>query len=288
MQLTKKTIFCIIQSKEKGKRVNTLDTGNFDFILNNHFTVRHVTAGEGYDTPTDFHCNKGLRKWSRFFYLEKGKIDVKNAKGKLLSIKDGDVIYLPYDVEYSSSWTDSDGGHYYSVEFILEYPDSQNLNLYDDITYLFSDGGAFKKLFVEMKDTVFNGTLGFHLKCQEELMHLLYAMAMHLKGLDSAFRDILPAISVIENDFCGEIDTDELASMCHMSPATFRRRFLAYASLSPVKYRNKLRLMKARELIQTGIYKIGEVARIVGIGDIYYFSKLYKKQFGKAPTDELP
>lgn len=265
-----------------------LDIGNFEFILNNHFIIRHATAREGFDTPTDFHCNKGLRRWSRFFYLDCGMIDFTTANGKELSIKSGDIIYLPYDVEYTSSWTDSTDGHYFSVEFILEYPNSENLNLFDDVTLLFSDTGAFRKLFLDMKDTVVNGTLGFQLKCQEKLMNLFYSMAMHMKGMNSSFSDIEPAISAIEDNFYGEIDVDMLAEKCHMSPATLRRRFLDYASVSPVKYRNKLRLTKARELIDTGLYKIGEVAEIVGICDVYYFSKLYKKQFGKSPSDDLP
>lgn len=265
-----------------------MNFGNFNFILNNHFIIKHCTAREGFDTPSDFHCTKGLRKWSRFFYLDKGKIEFTSATGKKLHIKSGDILFLPYDVEYSSSWLDINGGYYFSVEFILEYLDGNNLNIYDDITFLFNDSGKFRKIFEEMKDTILSRTLGFHLKCQEQLMRLLYVMAMHIKGSDIRYRDIQNAISVIENNFCDEIDINKLAEMCCMSPATLRRKFLNYSNMPPIKYRNFLRLTKARELIYTGLYKITEVAEIVGINDVYYFSKLYKKQFGISPSCDLP
>jgi len=265
-----------------------MELGNFSFILNNHFIIRYCTAREGMDTPSDFHCGKGLRKWSRFFYLECGIIDFRSSSGETIRIRSGDILFLPYDVEYSSSWIDSRDGRYLSIEFILEYPDGRNLDLYDKITWLGSDSGQFRKLFREMINTVRSGTLGFQLKTQEQLIHLFYVMAMHVKGNDMRFADIQPAITAIEGDFCGGIDINELAECCHLSPATLRRRFLAYAGMSPIRYRNTLRLTKARELITTGLYKISEAAAIVGIPDVYYFSKIYKKQFGISPSADLP
>ena len=265
-----------------------MEVGNFEFILNNHFIIRHCTARDGYDTPTDFRCIKGLRKWSRFFYLDKGVIDFTCESGEKLRIESGDIIFLPYDVEYSSSWIDDQDGYYFSVEFILEYPDGSNLNLYDDITYLFRDNGTFKNYFREMKDTIYGGSLGFQLKCQEQLVHLFYNLAIRIKGNNSALQDIRPALAVIEGNFSDEINVSALAKKCHMSPATLRRRFAKHFSMSPVKYCNKLRLEKARVLIETGTYKISEVSSMVGFDDIHYFSKIYKKHFGKSPSSDLP
>ena len=265
-----------------------MDFSNFQFILNNHFIIRHCTAREGFDTPSSFHCIKGLRKWSRFFYLHKGIIDFTYNDGKKLRIKSGDILFLPYNIEYHSSWIESQNGHYFTVEFILEYPNGDNLNLFDDIHYLFNDTGKFRGIFEEMKNTVLNSAPGFHLKFQEQLMHLFYIMAMHIKEADIRYIDIQSAISVIENNLNDELDINKLAEMCCMSPATFRRKFLKYSSMSPIKYRNFLRLTKARELIYTGLYQISEAAAIVGIDDVYYFSKLYKNQFGISPSNDLP
>ena len=55
-------------------------------------------------------------------------------------------------------------------------------------------------------------------------------------------------MALIEQDIRMEHDTNHLASLCNMSPATFRRQFLQCTKMSPVKYRNFLRLKKANEL----------------------------------------
>lgn len=259
--------------------------GKYAFILNNHFIVRHCTARDGCETPARFYCRPGLRAWSRFFYLEQGEVDFVSHTGKQLKMVSGDILYLPYDIEYVSYWTDSTNGHYYTVEFILEDSDGQNLNLNDDLTLLFHDDGHFRKLFYEMAQTVATGTMGFQLRCQEQFMHLLYLIAMHSRETDTTHLDIQPAIQIIEEDFCKEIDVNALARLCHMSPATFRRKFLAYASVPPITYRNTLRLNKAKELLLTGLYTVSEAAEIVGIPDLTYFSRLYKQQFGQCPSD---
>ena len=263
-----------------------MENNNISFILNNHFTIRHCTAKDGRDTPSDFHCGKGLRKWSRFFYLVNGEIDFVSHTGKEVTMKSGDVMFLPYDIEYKSAWTDSRDGYYYSVEFILEYPNGENLNLFDDLTVLFNDNGSYKSLFADIVRTATESVLGSHLKCIEQFVHILHSIAVKIKSGDNDYNDIRPAIEMIENGFSEDTDVDALADLCHVSPATLRRKFLKYAGTSPIVYRNTLRLNKARELLMTDLYTVGEVAEIVGIPDAAYFSKMYKKHFGICPSDD--
>lgn len=264
-----------------------MKNSNVSFILNNHFTVRHCTARDGYDTPDDFHCRKGLRKWSRFFYLVNGSIDFVSHTGKSFTLHGGEILFLPYDIEYTSAWTDSRDGYYYSVEFILEYPNGENLNLFDDLTVLFNDNGSYKRLFAEMSRTATESAVGSHLLLMEQLMKLLYLVAMRVKDSDRLDENIRPAVELIESNFAAETDVNALAELCHMSPATLRRRFQKYMNTSPIAYRNTLRLNKARELLLTGLYTVGEISDIVGFGDIAYFSKMYKAHFGISPNKDI-
>ena len=52
---------------------------------------------------------------------------------------------------------------------------------------------------------------------------------------------------------------------------------------SPVEYRNHLRIQKAIALLKTGEYTVGECAEAVGIHDMKYFSKLFKRYTGVTP-----
>lgn len=54
--------------------------------------------------------------------------------------------------------------------------------------------------------------------------------------------------------------------------------------MTPVEYRNKLRIQKAVDLLKTGDHTVTEVAEAVGISDMKYFSKLFKSHTGVSPS----
>ncbi|WP_109829720.1 hybrid sensor histidine kinase/response regulator transcription factor [Reichenbachiella versicolor] len=66
------------------------------------------------------------------------------------------------------------------------------------------------------------------------------------------------------------------------------RKILALTGKSIIEYVNSYRLSKAMELIHQGNLSIKEVAFRVGYNDNHYFSRSFKKEFGKSPTSFLP
>ena len=89
----------------------------------------------------------------------------------------------------------------------------------------------------------------------------------------------------IENNYLENTHVSELAKMCHVSEGTFRRLFMEYKGETPVKYRNKLRIKKAFELLKSGEYTVAEAAEAAAIPDAAYFSKLFKKFMGFNPSE---
>ena len=51
-----------------------------------------------------------------------------------------------------------------------------------------------------------------------------------------------------------------------------------------MEYRNRLRMQKASELLKSGKHTVSEAAEAVGIQDIKYFSKLFKRYTGFNPS----
>jgi AraC-like DNA-binding protein len=96
------------------------------------------------------------------------------------------------------------------------------------------------------------------------------------------FRDIQPAIDRIE--LYPEINTSisELSKLCNMSESSFRRKFKQYTNgISPVNYRNRIRIMKAEELCDNSSYTIEEAAMKLGFCDAAHLCRLYKQFTGK-------
>ena len=88
----------------------------------------------------------------------------------------------------------------------------------------------------------------------------------------------------IEN---GEFSMDEFAQALGMGRTVFYKKVKGITGHSPNEYLRIVRMKKAAELlINTGL-NISEVSYKVGVNDPFYFSKCFKAQFGKTPSQYL-
>ena len=110
--------------------------------------------------------------------------------------------------------------------------------------------------------------------------------AERLKALsENRFSVIEKGISYLENDISGNLPISEIAAMCNVSEIYFRRLFKEYSGLSPVEFRIKSRLRKAKEFLKYDNLTIAEISERVGFPDTAYFAKLFKSRVGISPTE---
>jgi YesN/AraC family two-component response regulator len=58
------------------------------------------------------------------------------------------------------------------------------------------------------------------------------------------------------------------------------------SDLSPKKYHNRFRFEYAKMVLETrNLHSVKAVAAVIGMRDVEYFSKMYKKQHGHSPSD---
>ncbi|WP_343218264.1 AraC family transcriptional regulator [Halomonas sp. McH1-25] len=77
---------------------------------------------------------------------------------------------------------------------------------------------------------------------------------------------------------------DDLAAQCALSPGHFHACFREHAGMTPLAYVQQRRLAHARELIETSIHPLGEIAALVGFRDQGSFSRAYRRTFGVTPS----
>ena len=77
----------------------------------------------------------------------------------------------------------------------------------------------------------------------------------------------------------------ELAGKAGVSEGYLRRLFRDHVGLSPLKYRNNLRITRARDILVSGDVSVKEAAVQVGFDDPLYFSRLFHKHFGLSPRE---
>ena len=85
-----------------------------------------------------------------------------------------------------------------------------------------------------------------------------------------------------------DLKIDDLAHDLFVSERTFRTKIKAYSGLSPSDYLMKYRLRKALLLLEKQSYSnISQVCYAVGFKNASHFSKVFKAEYGKSPSDYL-
>lgn len=73
------------------------------------------------------------------------------------------------------------------------------------------------------------------------------------------------------------------ANICNMERKYFITVFKKYTGESPQRYRTKLRIEKAKELLVNSDINNENIAYAVGYSDPLYFSRVFKKYTGVSP-----
>ena len=80
---------------------------------------------------------------------------------------------------------------------------------------------------------------------------------------------------------------EEFASSMNVSSSLLYKKIKSLTNQSPVDFIKIIRLNHAVELLQTRKYMITEVSEQCGFSSVAYFSTVFKKHFGKQPSEIL-
>ncbi len=108
--------------------------------------------------------------------------------------------------------------------------------------------------------------------------------AISPNSIDTAFLEKVIAL-VEEHMDDPDFGVDMLSKKVAMSQPVLYKKLKAVSNMSVNDFIKSLRLKKAAELIRTRQHTVYQVAYMVGYNDRKYFSKEFKKQFGKTPTE---
>lgn len=205
------------------------------------------------------------------------------TESKSVSVKRGDIIYLPHTLQYSQS---TNGETIIAIHFI-----NYSYHRKNDIEIISPENfDCFEKTIVTMYNEWKEKKQGYKYKCTSLLYSLLYNINCQLfeNTLNSVTHDnqIKNAIEYIHAHFRNEsISLAKLAELSAFSETHFRKLFKKIYSVSPNQYINNLRLEYASQLLQSHLYTVSEVSERAGFHDTKYFSRLFKKNFGCSPRE---
>ena len=112
---------------------------------------------------------------------------------------------------------------------------------------------------------------------------VLYSLAMH----SGTFSLVARALKIMQSDYAGKIDVEQLANTARMSSSAFHRAFKEITSDSPMQYLKKIRLTKARGLMIQENAKAYIAADQVGYESSSQFNREFKRYFGQSPGEMM-
>ena len=239
------------------------------------------------DGDVDNYTRRGRIK-NILYYMINGHREYSVNGELVLHLHDADIIFIP------------NGYHYYS-EVIMENKEKGSTGI--GITFELYDRNGEELYIDEPLKKVANDSDESHLKLFERILESamwpntnslrakasLYsffdAITSDLKKetyLKKHFTDISPAIKQIEKHPEENVSIKELAQLCCLSESSFRRKFKQYSNgISPLAYRNRLRVMKAEEMCTSTTCTVERAAQIFGFCDAAHLCRMYKQHTGK-------
>ena len=253
-------------------------------ISSGNFQIESISAAHRYiDPPHTYTRYATEHKNDRLIYVAAGKMRFDMYNNKPIVAQKGDSVYIPYNIAYKSEWIGEERGEIFSINYLMTDPAGYQITMCSEIHKFAScNSGIMEGLFTKCYVAFNRADYAYLLKCKYILYKLIYTIC----ALESEYGNskIGKAIKYIDINYLNEINVGELAKMCNLGECMFRRCFKEETGISPLKYRNKLRITHAYEMLVQTNCSVAEAMEITGFYDASYFNKTFKLYTGKTPS----
>jgi transcriptional regulator GlxA family with amidase domain len=91
-------------------------------------------------------------------------------------------------------------------------------------------------------------------------------------------------VDYMHRELSRALSVRELAALVNLSPSRLRALFIIQTGVAPLRFLQRLRLRRARLLVEQTFLSVKEVMALVGYNDPSHFARDFRRQHGAAPT----
>ncbi|MBQ4159563.1 MAG: helix-turn-helix domain-containing protein [Clostridia bacterium] len=210
-----------------------------------------------------FYTENAPRVLDRLIYIAKGTITFYSA-GQTYTANAGQCVYLPQGLTIDSHYEADDN---VTHTFIFERLQG---TLWDDIRIFAENPAVIISIHqcVKYESSVTNPN--HYLSCLYRIIYLLQENTAQKNS------KILPAVELLRREYQKNEPISKYAKTIYMSESQFRKLFREHTGLTPVEYRNQLRLKHVESLLFSG-YTVEEAALEAGFNSVSYYCRIAKK-----------
>lgn len=207
-----------------------------------------------------------------------------------VEVSEGNLLFFPKGVVHSGKSESVAPWSFFTTAFKLEFCDSRQEAIFAALPWVTSPTNRVEvhSLFTEMERLWVAREQAYMLRCRSILLQLMHtfvsAAVLPSRPPVLHMRAIEPILALLQTNIARDYSIEELADIAHLSASRFRVLFKRMTGYSAVRYQNWLRINHAKDLLLSGEYTVSQAAEAVGIEDVYYFSRLFKKLTGRTPS----
>ena len=205
---------------------------------------------------------KSIPDSGRLLLVKQGSITV-HASDQSITATQGEYMMIPAGIDVTSEYTGDDN----SIVMLS----------FKGASYDFESG---IKAYTRNADAarLMECAISSAQNTPYRLTAILYGVMHHLTlGDNCTAGDVNSMIRYINDHYSEDRRVGEYAAMACVSESHFRKLFMAVTGMSPIEYRNTIRLKVARELISVG-YTVSEAAEAVGFNSTSFYCRLVGKE----------
>lgn len=219
------------------------------------------------------------------FYVAKGKEHF-SLQAETVADEGSFIFFRPFEKQEHYYAEDKTGEFYYIHFNALENFDL--LGFCSSFVYHAKRSTEICDLFEEIISELQSKNPAYEEICVSKLLNVISLLKRKTeKESDQKNRysdKISFVIQTMNREYEKSYTLDEYAKMCNMSKFHFLRIFQSITGLSPIEYRNKIRLDHAKEMLEDGNLSVIEIGRRTGYPCNAYFCDAFKNKMGMSPS----
>ena len=265
------------------KIMSLSDLFGCDYTISEIYTIKqNKKDGKTYDSP---ECP---RNTSAFIWYKNAEAVYGLGKGKTLEVKKGDVVYIPQNTTYSTTFYNTNENSSVLLEFKLTDKYFIDIIFNTEVCVLGEGYANCCRQRMEEILVMYKSPVQPHAKIKAEIFSILSEMGEIQRNRDlcsDQYEIIKKGILYLEEDKEQLLSLDDVAAMCNVSNSYFRRLFKQYSGVSPIEYRYNRKISRAMENLKKSYLSVEEISQVLGFETSSYFCRIFKKKTGLTPLE---